>query len=79
MVTVGVPVGPAEKAVAPLDKIVVFPPAVADKEVAPIVQPPIVPAVEVIVPVIVAEVATNVPAGVTLNGAVALLAYCFPA
>ena len=49
---VGVPVGPAEKAVVPLDRVVVFPPEVADKEVAPMVKPPIVPVKASILPLI---------------------------
>lgn len=43
IVTVGLPVGHAEKAVAPLDRIVVFPPLVADKVVDASVHPPTVP------------------------------------
>lgn len=52
IVTVGNPVGPELNEVLPLDNVVVFPPAVADKFVGPINQPPIVPLVAVIVPVI---------------------------
>lgn len=43
IVTVGLPVGPAENAVAPLDRVVVFPAFVALRLVVPIVHPQTVP------------------------------------
>jgi len=43
MVTLGLPVGHAEKAVAPLDSVVVFPPLVAVRVVEASVHPPTVP------------------------------------
>src|SRR3990167_4562630 len=74
MVTRGEPVVPAEKAVAPLDKIVVFPPEAIERSVELIVKPPIVPPVAVIEPVIVAEVAISTPALETEKGAAAKVA-----
>jgi hypothetical protein len=52
IVTVGLQVGQAEKAVAQLDNVVVFHQLVADKLVLPRVNPHIVQVVAVILPVI---------------------------